>query len=66
MPNAPRDPRAELLAHIGWNRRLSQALTALQLPLARAVRICEQHRSEYRVHDGARLLKAKPHPALQK
>ncbi|MGH8455716.1 MAG: hypothetical protein ACRETE_01860, partial [Stenotrophobium sp.] len=63
MPTSRSDPHLDLLTHIGWNEHLSQSLAALHQPLARAVRICEQHRSEYRVHDGARLLKAKPHPA---
>lgn len=54
------------LTRLGWNAALAEALAQLPPVPGRPVRITEQHRSEYRVHDGEREFTARTHPALHK
>lgn len=59
-------PAASGLDRLGWNSAFASALAALPVVPGRPVRIIEQHRSEYRVHDGQQELTARTHPALHK
>jgi len=54
------------LTRLGWNAALADALSPLPPVPGRPVRIIEQHRSEYRVHDGQSEFTARSHPALYK
>ena len=54
------------LERLGWNTAFAAALAQLPALPGRPVRIVEQHRSEYRVHDGEQELTGRTHPALHK
>ncbi|HSW13112.1 MAG TPA: ribosome small subunit-dependent GTPase A [Solimonas sp.] len=54
------------LTRLGWNDRLALALAQLPPMPGRPVRIVEQHRSEFRVHDGRSEFSARSHTALHK
>jgi len=60
------NPHDDELTPLGWNTALADALAQLPPVPGRPVRIVEQHRSEYRVHDGQREFSARTHPALYK
>jgi len=59
-------PAAPGLERLGWNAAFAAALAQLPELPGRPVRIIEQHRSEYRVHDGQQELTGRTHPALHK
>lgn len=61
-----RDSNPDELTRLGWNAALAEALAQLPPAPGRPVRIIEQHRSEYRVHDGQREFTARTHTALYK
>lgn len=54
------------LERLGWNAAFAAALAQLPELPGRPVRIVEQHRSEYRVHDGEQEFTGRTHPALHK
>lgn len=54
------------LEQLGWKAAFATALAQLPEVPGRPVRIIEQHRSEYRVHDGQQELTGRTHPALHK
>lgn len=54
------------LERLGWNAAFAAALAQLPEAPGRPVRIVEQHRSEYRVHDGQQELTGRSHPSLHK
>ena len=61
-----RDTRSDVLMRLGWNSALEDAFTRLPATAGRPVRIIEQHRSGYRVHDGQREFSARVQTALYK
>jgi ribosome biogenesis GTPase len=61
-----RDTRNDELLRLGWNPALAEAFARLPAASGRPVRIIEQHRSGYRVHDGQREFTARTQPALYK
>jgi ribosome biogenesis GTPase len=46
------NPARDALKRLGWSAALEQAFAQLPTAIGRPVRIIEQHRSGYRVHDG--------------
>lgn len=61
-----RNARSDQLARLGWSAALERALAQLPAAIGRQVRIVEQHRSGYRVHDGEREFSARAQTALFK
>ena len=56
----------EKLVRLGWSVALAEAFARLPAVIGRPVRIVEQHRSGYRVHDGHREFGAQIQAALYK
>lgn len=61
-----RNTHSDQLIRLGWNTALAEALAQLPAASGRPVRVVEQHRSGYRVHDGEREFSARTQTALHK
>ncbi|WP_428312779.1 ribosome small subunit-dependent GTPase A [Hydrocarboniphaga sp.] len=61
-----RNTHSDQLIRLGWNTALADALAQLPAASGRPVRVVEQHRSGYRVHDGQQEFSARTQTALYK